>query len=86
MITLIAITAFASGAVVGHLRALKASQQELLNAHQAGLYRGRSEQARRISALTAALANAGYRERWNNSRGLLDAWHPPAYRGGVQGQ
>ena len=86
MITLVAITAFVSGAVVGHLRAHKASQQELLNAHQAGLYKGRNEQARRISALTAALANAGYRERWNKSRGLLDAWRPPAPRGGVQGQ
>ena len=86
MITLIAITAFASGVLVGHLRALKASQQELFNAHQAGLYKGRNEQARRIRALTVALANAGYRERWNNSRGLLDAWRPPAPRGGVQGQ
>jgi hypothetical protein len=51
MITLIAITAFTSGAVMGHLRALKASQQDLFNAHQAGFYKGRDEQARKIQAL-----------------------------------
>lgn len=52
MITLIAtITAFVSGAVVGHLRALKASQQSLFDAHQAGFYEGRSEQTRKIKAL-----------------------------------
>ena len=72
MITLIAITAFASGAVVGHLRAAKASQQDLLNAHQAGLYKGRSEQARKIKWLQLRVIHLE-----------ADARRLPVARGGV---
>ena len=72
MITLIAITAFASGAVVGHLRALKASQRDLLDAHQAGLYRGRSEQARKIKWLQLRVIHLE-----------ADARRLPVARGGV---
>ena len=75
MIILVAITAFASGAVVGHLLALKASQQDLFNAHQAGLYKGRNEQARKIQALQHRVLYLEAGARWLS---------PP--RGEVHGQ
>ncbi len=75
MITLIAITAFTSGAVMGHLWALKASQRALLNAHQAGLYEGRNEQARKIKALQHRVIHLE-----------ADARRLPVTRGGVRGQ
>jgi hypothetical protein len=75
MITLIAITAFISGAVVGRLRALKASQRALLNAHQAGLYKGRDEQARKIKALQHRVIHLEAHAR-----------RLPVARGGVWGQ